>query len=90
MPISEQLKSEIDALRTRATDLSGKISSPTMKAWLATAIQDLDHIPKMFDSEKYVRAALIVPAARIQGVADAVERFGPDVQAIPADWKYQA
>jgi len=84
-PLSEKLTAEIDLIRQTALKLRDEMSSQTMKATLDLALADLDEIPRLFDSEDYMRQALIFPKARIRMVVEAREKFGPNVQAIPGD-----
>jgi len=80
--LSEDLIGELQSLRRHALELQSAATSPFLKQRLDMALLDLDEIPRLFDSEEYMRQALIVPRARINEVARTVERFGPNAPGI--------
>jgi hypothetical protein len=84
-PISEELQADIHIIRESALQLRDEMSSPTLKARIDLALRDLDEIPRLFDSEVYMRQALIVPQARIKEVVQIRDTYGQNAEAIPGD-----
>jgi hypothetical protein len=80
--LSEDLNSEFQSLRRNALELHKAVTSTFLKQRIEMALLDLDEIPRLFDSEEYMRQALIVPRARINEVARAVERFGANAESV--------
>jgi len=80
--LSEDLIAEFQSLRRYALELQSAATSAFLKQRIDMALLDLDEIPRLFDSEEYMRQALIVPRARINEVARAVERFGPNALSV--------
>ncbi len=75
---SEELRNEFASLRRNALELQETVSSAALKQRLSLALLDIDEIPRLFDSEEYMRQALIVPRARINEVSRVVQKFGPN------------
>jgi hypothetical protein len=83
--ISEELKGEIRIIGETALQIRDEVSSPSLKAELDRALADLEEIPRLFDSEDYMRQALKLPNARIRRVVRIKESHGPDARLVPDD-----
>jgi hypothetical protein len=88
MALSEELKADINTIRETALQLREEMKSPTIKGWLDQALADLDFIPRMLDSEIYIRQALIMPNARIRQVVRIRETYGANAEVFPSDFGY--